>query len=166
MKLIRTLTLAGAAVGMTFCAVAMPAVSMAATPEAGTGTPGQSQQDNFAYAVHVHFTNNTDQSMFIGPYQTEVKPGETKELAQGKVFGVDIDSNFSFGSKDATKYSVKAKNPTFGTPWINIAGSGERALSEGQSFDHEFDGHKISVNRGGDTSASNGYKHFNVSVNR
>lgn len=166
MKLVRNLSLAGAAIGMTFCAVAMPAVSMAATPDTGSSASVQSQQDNFAYAVTIHFTNRTDQSIFIGPYQTEVKPGETREISGGKAFGVDIDSNFSFGSREAAKFSVKAKNPSFGTPWIDIAGSGERSLSEGQSFDHEFQGHQISVNRGGDTASSNGYKHFNVSVNR
>lgn len=174
MKLVRSLALAGAAAGITLGAVAMPAAAMATTPATSpTGTSAgicsecgwlTKPSDNFAYAVIIHFTNHTDQSIFIGPYQTEVKPGETREIANGSTFGVDIDSNFSYGSKESHHYSVRAKNPSIGTPWIDIAGSGERKLSEGEGFSHDFDGHHVDVNRGGDSSAANGYKHFNVDV--
>lgn len=165
MKISRTIALSAAAVGITFGVVATPTIAMAAPQTDHQQTSVSAGQDiKFGYAVTIHFTNHTDRPIFIGPYQTEVPPRETRVISNGSTFGVDIDSNFSYGSKDAHHYGVRAKNPSIGTPWIDIAGSGERKLDEGQGFYHEFDGHRVDVNRGGDTSSANGYKHFNVDV--
>lgn len=158
MKNRRTTRIAAACLASLALLGSGSAVAMAAPMPAPADASVAHQNPQFAYGVHVTMVNETNQTLVFGTQQ--IKPGERATISNGSTFGRDIVTSYSY--ENGARYAVEAKNPSMGYPWILVANSGERTMTENTRFTTVTDGHHLEVERNGDHQT--GWKRFTIIV--